>query len=93
MVVRGRSRARLLALALAAVARGVKAASHTPEFDSFIVDRFRIDLQRLATVVAVDGELVTLNAPLEYELRRDALTVVCPPAGSEIAAETKITKD
>jgi diacylglycerol kinase family enzyme len=93
MVVRGRSRARLLALALAAVSRGVKAVSRTPEFDSFIVDRFRIDLGKPSAVVAVDGELVALTTPLHYELRRDALTVVCPPPESEIAAKTKLTKE
>lgn len=89
MVVRGRSRARLLAMALAAVARGVKAVSHTPEFDSFIVDRCTITLNQPRTVIALDGELVTLSTPLRYELRRDALTVVCPPADSEVVEETK----
>jgi diacylglycerol kinase family enzyme len=84
MVVRGRSRARILALGLAAVARGVKAVSNTPQFDSFIVDRFRIDFRGMGAV-AVDGEIVDLTPPLEYELRRDALTVVCPPAESELA--------
>jgi diacylglycerol kinase family enzyme len=89
MVVRGRSRARLLALALAAVARGLKAASHMPQFDSFIVDRCTITVSKPRTVLAVDGELVTLDTPLRYELRRDALTVVCPPADSEVAEESK----
>ena len=79
MVVRGRSRARLFALALNAVARGVDSVEHTPQFDSFIVDRFRISMNGMGKV-ALDGEIVSLNPPLEYELRRDALTVVCPPA-------------
>ena len=77
MVVRGRSRARMLAIGLAAVARGVKAVAATPEFDSFLVDRCTIDVRRSVTV-AVDGELVRLSPPLEFELRRDALRVVCP---------------
>ncbi|HEY2026712.1 MAG TPA: diacylglycerol kinase family protein [Gemmatimonadaceae bacterium] len=89
MVVRGRSRARLLALALAAVARGVKAASHMPQFDSFIVDHCTITVNKPRTVIAVDGELVTLEMPLRYELRRDALTVVCPPADSAVADQSK----
>lgn len=84
MVVHGRTRARLLALGLAAVARGVKAVSRTPEFDSFIVDRCRIDVRRQG-LIAVDGELIALDPPLEYELRRDALTVVCPPPESKLA--------
>lgn len=78
MVVRGRSAARLLAIALAAVARGVEAVARTPELDSFLVDRCRVTLRR-PTSVAIDGELVAMHETLEYELRRDALHVVCPP--------------
>ncbi len=77
MIVRGRGPARLVALGLAAVSRGVKAVSHTPELDSFIVDRCTIK-RKHAGAVAVDGELVTLGSPLEYELRRGALHVVVP---------------
>ena len=85
MVVNGRSRARLLALGLAAVARGVDAVARTPELDSFLVERCRITLRR-PTAVAIDGELVAMHETLEYELRRDALHVVCPPP--EPATET-----
>jgi diacylglycerol kinase family enzyme len=84
IVVRGRSRARLLALGLAAVARGKDSVSGTPELDSFIVDSLRIDMRGMGTV-AVDGEIVSLHAPLEYTLRRDALTVVLPPPDSLLA--------
>jgi diacylglycerol kinase family enzyme len=77
MIVRGRSRARVLAIALNAVARGVKTASKTPELDSFIVDRCTITLSHRATV-ALDGELRKLDTPLEYTLDRDAIRVVCP---------------
>jgi diacylglycerol kinase family enzyme len=84
MVVQGRSRARLFALALSAVARGVDSVEHTPQFDSFIVDRFRISMNVMGKV-AVDGEILSLNPPLEYELRRDALTVVCPPVDIPLA--------
>lgn len=77
MVVRGNSAARLLAIGLAAVARGVEHVSNTPEFESVIVDRCRINL-RTPTRVAVDGEIVLLQPPLEFSLRRDALQVVCP---------------
>jgi diacylglycerol kinase family enzyme len=79
MIARGRTRARLLALALAAVARGVKSVARTPQFDSFLVERCRITLRRPG-YVAVDGELVSMTTTLEYELRRDALCVVCPAA-------------
>jgi diacylglycerol kinase family enzyme len=84
MVVQGRSRARLFALALNAVARGVDSVEHTPQFDSFIVDRFRISMNGIGKV-AVDGEILSLTPPLEYELRREALTVVCPPADIPLA--------
>ena len=77
MVVNGRSRARLLALALAAVARGVDAAARTPELDRFLVQRCKVTLRR-PTSVAIDGELVAMHETLEYELRPDALHVVCP---------------
>jgi diacylglycerol kinase family enzyme len=81
LVVNGRSRARLFALALAAVARGVDVVARTPELDSFLVERCRITLRR-PTAVAIDGELVALHETLEYELHRDALQVVCPPRES-----------
>jgi diacylglycerol kinase family enzyme len=84
MVVRGRSRARMLALGLAAVARGMSSVSRTPEFESFIVDSLRIDLNGMGTV-AVDGEIVNLSPPLQYELKRDALSVVCPPPDTLLA--------
>lgn len=77
MVVRGNSSARLLAIGLAAVARGVDHVAQTPEFDSVIVESCRINL-RSSRHVAVDGEVVVLDAPLEFSLRRDALQVVCP---------------
>jgi diacylglycerol kinase family enzyme len=84
MVVRGRPRARALALGLAAVARGLDSVSRTPEFESVIVDKLRIDMRGMGTV-AIDGEIVNLSAPLEYELKPDALSVVCPPAESLLA--------
>jgi diacylglycerol kinase family enzyme len=78
MIVRSNSAARLVALGLAAVARGVNHVSHLPEFDSVIADRCRI-VVRHPMRVAVDGELVMLEPPLEFSLRRDALQVVSPP--------------
>jgi diacylglycerol kinase family enzyme len=80
MVVRGRTRAGLLALALAAVARGVRHVSRTPKLDSFIVDRCRVFVRRRGPV-AVDGEIVQLDTPLEYKLVRDALKVVVAGRG------------
>ena len=77
MVVRGRTRGRLMAIGLNAVARGVKTVSRTPELDSFIVERCTITLRRGSTI-AVDGELVSLGTKLEYQVKRDALQVICP---------------
>jgi diacylglycerol kinase family enzyme len=77
MIVRGNSAARLLAIGLAAVARGVDHVARTPEFESVIVDRCTINLHS-SRHVAVDGEVVELTPPLEFSLRRDALQVVCP---------------
>ena len=88
VVVRGRSRARTLAIALAAVARGVDAVAKTPELDAYLVDRCRISLRR-PTRVALDGELESMQTTLEYELRRDALHVVCPPAEDEEKEEAE----
>jgi diacylglycerol kinase family enzyme len=78
MVVNGSSAGRVLALALAAVAKGTKKASRTPEMDSFIVDKFAIELTHGSAGVAVDGEIVAMQTPLEYRIARDALTIVVP---------------
>lgn len=82
IVVRGRSAGRLFAIALAAMARGIREVARTPMLDAFVVDRCRIDLPRARGSVALDGELVEMTAPLEYELRRDALRVVVGESGT-----------
>jgi diacylglycerol kinase family enzyme len=76
MVVRGRTRARIVALSFAAAARGLRALSRTPHLDSFVVESCRIE-QRHSTV-AVDGEVVTMVSPLEYRLGKGALRLVVP---------------
>src|SRR6185295_17092357 len=76
LIVRGRTRARLVALAFAAAARGTRAVNRTPHLDSFLVDRCTIE-QRHSTV-AVDGEVVKIDSPLEYQLGREALKLVVP---------------
>jgi diacylglycerol kinase family enzyme len=77
MIVRGRTRARLVALAFAAAARGVRAVSRTPHLDSMMLQRFRIE-QRHATI-AVDGEIVRMPSPLEYRFGKGALRLVVGP--------------
>lgn len=76
LIVRGRTRARLVALAFAAAARGTRAISRTPHVDGFLIDHCIIE-QRHSTV-AVDGEVVTLESPLRYEMGRGALSLVVP---------------
>jgi diacylglycerol kinase family enzyme len=83
LVVRGRTRARVVAIALAAAARGVQHVSRTPLLDSFLVDYCRIEMPRRRGNVAVDGEIVPMEAPLEYRLARGALRVVVPESREE----------
>lgn len=76
MVVRGRGHGRLFALALAAIAKGTRRVARSPEIDSFIVDRCSVDIRSPSAVVALDGELHRLDAPLEYRIEKDALRLV-----------------
>jgi diacylglycerol kinase family enzyme len=76
LIVRGRRRARLVALAFAAAARGTRALSRTPHLDSFLVEHCTIE-QRHSTV-AVDGEVVRMDSPLSYEFGAGALKLVVP---------------
>lgn len=78
IVVRSRTGARLMALALAAAARGIKRISRTPSTDSFVVDRCTVDVPHREFTIGLDGELVRVEGPLEYRIERDALMVVRP---------------
>ncbi|MEX2179187.1 MAG: diacylglycerol kinase family protein [Gemmatimonadaceae bacterium] len=79
MVVRGRTRARLVALSLAATTRGTDAIAATPHLDSLFVQACRIE-QRHETV-AVDGEILKIASPLEYRWLGNALRLVVPDSG------------
>ena len=83
MIVRGRTRARLLALTFAAAARGTRAVTRTPQLDGYIVRACTIE-QRHSTV-AVDGEVVKMDSPLNYELGRGALRLVVPAQSSTMS--------
>ena len=90
IVVSGRRRARLMVLALAAAARGIRALVRTPHVDSFLVDRCTIELPRPLGNVAIDGEIVLLRAPLRYRLVRDAIIVVAPAGtAASITSDTR----
>jgi diacylglycerol kinase family enzyme len=78
MILRGRKPARLFAVALAGIARGVAQAKQLPEFDSFLVNRVTVDLMRPRAVIALDGELKVHESPLEYRIERDAIRLVVP---------------
>jgi diacylglycerol kinase family enzyme len=82
IVVQGRTGARLLTLAMAAAARGLESVSRGPAVDAFLVDRCRIELPFATARIAVDGEIIDANGPIEYALWRDALRVVVPPPAS-----------
>jgi diacylglycerol kinase family enzyme len=74
MIVRNRTGARLASLALQAAARGVNAMSNTPAMDSLVVNGCTIELR--SDTASIDGELISVTPPLEYEFLPDALTVV-----------------
>jgi diacylglycerol kinase family enzyme len=76
VVVRGRSRARVVALAIEAAARGFESATSSPRLESSVVEHFRIELRRPIARVSADGEITRAPAPLVYRLRRDHLRVV-----------------
>jgi diacylglycerol kinase family enzyme len=78
LVVRGGPLRRIVGIALMALVRGVREAGRTRWLDEFIVEKCRVDIPRHGVAVAVDGELVPLEAPFEYRLARDALQVVQP---------------
>jgi diacylglycerol kinase family enzyme len=78
LVVRERRAARLMAVALAAVTRGLEYVAQTPQVDSFLVDRCSIGTvgRRRLPYIAVDGEIVQMQMPIDYRIERDALKIV-----------------
>jgi diacylglycerol kinase family enzyme len=86
VIVRGRTRARIVALAIEAAARGFHSSTSSPTLESSIVEGFRIELPRLWARVAVDGEIDRSPAPLVYRLLRDHVRVVTGPDGAAARA-------
>lgn len=84
VVVRGGARARLAALAWVAAAHGLRTTSRTPHMDGFLVDRCTIELSAPSLTIAIDGELVWVESPLEYRLEREVLAVVVPAGGKSL---------
>jgi diacylglycerol kinase family enzyme len=83
MIVQGRTKARLFAVALAGIARGARGAERLPEFDEFLVESCRIDFTRRHATTGLDGELTTVQTPLDYRIERDALRLVVPAPGDD----------
>lgn len=78
MVIRERSAARLMVLALAAATRGVEQIARTPQLDSYFVDRCTIGTLGRSRRVALDGEIVRMEMPIEYRIAIGALKIVTP---------------
>ena len=91
-VVRGRKRARMMAAALAAVARGVRTVSRMPELDAFLVDRCTIDMRRSHARVTFDGETEVMATPLEYRIEHDALRIVVPEPVPKAAENAPVAR-
>jgi diacylglycerol kinase family enzyme len=83
MIVQGGRKARLFAVAMAAIAKGTRQAELLPEFDEFLVESCRIDLARPHTTIGLDGELKRMQTPLDYRVERDALQLVVAPPGED----------
>ena len=83
MIVQGRKRARLFALALAGITKGRREAERLPEFEEFIVDSCRIDLTRPMATIGLDGELKRFTTPLDYNIEREALRLVVAAPGED----------
>ncbi len=79
IVVRERRAARLFALAIDAMTRGLASVARTPELDSFLVDECTLTLNGRARHASFDGEVVTARSPLTFRIARDAINIVVPP--------------
>ena len=86
--MRGRERARLFRVALAAVVRGVDTVTRMPDVDAFLVKGCTIDMRGRRVVVAFDGETEVMKMPLKYRIERDALKIVVPDAVAAAPVET-----
>ncbi len=77
-VLRETARARLLGRMIAALANGTRSLMRWGSLEVQLIQGFTVHLDRQSVTVALDGELVRMDAPLEYRFVRDALRVVVP---------------
>lgn len=78
IAVRGKAVARLVALGLEAMARGLEVVRRKPELDAFLVDECTIVMPKRLSWLAIDGEILRIPAPFRYRLARGVLHVVAP---------------
>ena len=76
VVTRGRARPKMVAHALRAIIRGRGSEPGDDGVDVNLVSHVVATMQPSAVTVAVDGELVRMNAPLRYAIARGAVLVV-----------------
>jgi diacylglycerol kinase family enzyme len=88
IVVRETARARLITMALTALARGLEEIARTDSLDAILVDECTVAMRRPWGTVSIDGELVRMRSPLHYRVDRDALAVVA--AGGPAAAGPEV---
>jgi diacylglycerol kinase family enzyme len=86
IAVHGKAPARLTALGIAAAAKGIARVSRRPDVDAFLVEDAVIEMPKRVAWLAVDGEIIRLEAPLRYRLERGALAVVTPPLDEDDAS-------
>jgi diacylglycerol kinase family enzyme len=78
-VLNGERRLGLLRLALQVLRKGV---DEVKELDLLTVEETTVETRRRRLQVALDGEVVPLESPLDYRIRPAALRVHVPPATS-----------
>ena len=78
-VLRETARARLLGRAIAVLANGMRSLMRSGSLEVHLVQEFVVHLHRPSATLALDGELVRMDAPLEFRFVENALRIVAPP--------------
>lgn len=78
-VLRETARARLLGRAIAVLANGTRSLMRSGSLEVHLVQGFAVHLDRPSATVALDGELVRMDAPLEFRFVENAVRIVAPP--------------
>jgi len=78
-VLRETARARLLGRAVAVLANGTRSLVRWGSLEVQLLQGFTVHLDRSSATVALDGELVRMQPPLEYRFVPHAIRVVAPP--------------